>query len=638
MNISSKQIRSLQNAVSAGLRVLFRPVPVSAVEWANENYYLPKESSYQEGRWETLPFQVAIMNAMGSDDIREVNLIKSARVGYSKMLLGVISYFIQHKQRNGLIWQPTDSDAENFMKSHIEPTIRDVPGLLALAPWFGKKNRDNTLSMKRFSNGRGFWCLGGKAAKNYREKSVDFVSYDELAAFDEDIEKEGSPTFLGDKRIEGSVWPKSIRGSTPKIKGICQIERAARESEHLMRYHIKCPHCGGEQFLKWGDKETPFGFKWEAGQPKSVYYLCEHNACVVHQNEVNFADGRYICETTGMFTVDGLRWFNSTGMEIDPPDSVSFHIWTAYSPFTTWVQMVKEFHKTLGDPGKRKTFVNTTLGETWSEDIGDRLDADVLYERAEFYPAQVPDRAVYLTMGIDSQRDRYECRVWGWGPDEEAFLIDRIIIMGRHDEEETLLRVDAAIARQYTRKDGSLVSIGRVCWDSGGIDPSIVYKRSKRLGLFRVIPIKGASVYGKPVANMPRKKNKDGVFLTEIGTDTAKEVIYSRFKTDPAENGTTAGTVHFPNNPDVFDLIEAQQLTAEELVEKYENGKVKLMWDAKKRRNEALDCFVYALAALRISVSRWQLDLNALWEAQQSPTKQKTPSKDLAALAASLGG
>lgn len=223
MNISNSQVKGLQHSARSGLRSLYRPEPQTAVEWADENYYLPKESAYQEGRWETLPFQRAIMNAMGNDYIREVNVVKSARVGYSKMLLGVYAYFIQHKQRNSLIWLPTDGDAENFMKSHVEPTIRDIPSLLALAPWYGKKHRDNTLSMKRFSNGRGFWCLGGKAAKNYREKSVDVAGYDELAAFDDDIEKEGSPTFLGDKRIEGSVWPKSIRGSTPKIKGHARL-------------------------------------------------------------------------------------------------------------------------------------------------------------------------------------------------------------------------------------------------------------------------------------------------------------------------------------------------------------------------------------------------------------------------------
>lgn len=70
-----------------------------------------------------------------------------------------------------------------------------------------------------------FWCLGGAVAKNYREKSVDVVCYDELSSFEPDVEKEGSPTLLGDKRIEGSVWPKSIRGSTPKVKGSCQIEK-----------------------------------------------------------------------------------------------------------------------------------------------------------------------------------------------------------------------------------------------------------------------------------------------------------------------------------------------------------------------------------------------------------------------------
>ncbi|MFP1527628.1 hypothetical protein ACLB1R_09315 [Escherichia coli] len=39
---------------------------------------------------------------MGSDYIREVNVVKSARVGYSKMLLGVYAYFIEHKQRDAL--------------------------------------------------------------------------------------------------------------------------------------------------------------------------------------------------------------------------------------------------------------------------------------------------------------------------------------------------------------------------------------------------------------------------------------------------------------------------------------------------------------------------------------------------------
>ncbi len=62
-----------------------------------------KNPAYPEGRWETLPFQRIIMNAMGSDYIREVNVVKSARVGYSKMLLGVYAYFIEHKRRLYLV-------------------------------------------------------------------------------------------------------------------------------------------------------------------------------------------------------------------------------------------------------------------------------------------------------------------------------------------------------------------------------------------------------------------------------------------------------------------------------------------------------------------------------------------------------
>ncbi|HCB8690550.1 TPA: phage terminase large subunit family protein, partial [Escherichia coli] len=187
------------------------------------------------------------------------------------------------------------------------------------------------------------------------------------------------------------------------------------------------------------------------------------------------------------------------------------------------------------------------------------------------YTAAVPSRVVYLTAGIDSQRNRFEMYVWGWAPGEEAFLVDKIIIMGRPDEEGTLLRVDAAINKKYRHADGTEMTISRVCWDTGGIDGEIVYQRSKKHGVFRVLPVKGASVYGKPVITMPKTRNQRGVYLCEVGTDTAKEILYARMKADPTPaDEATSYAIRFPDDPEIFSQTEAQQLVAEELVEKWE--------------------------------------------------------------------
>lgn len=628
MNISPAQINNLRSAVRAGLRSLQKPEPLTAVEWCDKNYYLPVESSYHEGRWETLPFQRAIMNAMGSDDIREVNLIKSARVGYSKMLLGVTAYLLEHKQRNGLLWQPTDGDAENFMKSHVEPMIRDVPQIRALSPWYGQKHRDNTLSMKRFSNGRGFWCLGGKAAKNYREKSVDFAIYDELAAFDDDIEKEGSPTTLGDKRLEGSTWPKSIRGSTPKIRGQCQIERAASESPHLFRFHVPCPHCGELQDLKWGGADCDFGIKWDSGQPNTAFYLCAHNACVIHQHELDQSDGRYICEKTGIWTADGIDWFNADDQLMSPPESITFHIWTAYSPFTTWARIVQDFYKAKGDYGKLKTFTNTTLGETWEEDQGERVEWETLLGRREVYQEnRIPNSVLFITIGIDTQDDRYEGYVFGWGIGEECWLIDRWILHGDPASAELLRKVGLKLRTQYVREDHTIMGIGRAGWDSGGHYTDEVYSQSITHGVHWVIPMKGANVYGKPIANFPRKRNQKRVYLTEVGTDNAKELIYNRLKIAFTPGIPQAGAIHFPLNDDICGETELKQLTAERKITKVEKGRRVSRWDAGGRRNEALDCCVYALAALRISQQRFGIDLNAMSADIQQPDAEPAIQK-----------
>ncbi|WP_137543143.1 terminase gpA endonuclease subunit, partial [Escherichia coli] len=282
------------------------------------------------------------------------------------------------------------------------------------------------------------------------------------------------------------------------------------ESAHFMRFYVPCPHCGEAQYLKFGDDATTFGLKREKGKPETVYYLCEHNGCVIRQSELDQTDGRWICDNTGMWTRDGLTFYSAGDEEIPPPRSISYHIWTAYSPFTTWVQIVYDWLDALKDPNGVKTFINTTLGEPYEEAVAEKLSFELLLEKVCHYDAQVPLRVVYLTAGIDSQKNRYEIYVWGWAPGEEAFLIDKQIIMGRPEDEDTLKRVDAVIRKKYRHADGTEISISRVCWDTGGIDQDIVYQRSRKHGTFFVLPIKGASVYGKPVITMPKKRNQRG--------------------------------------------------------------------------------------------------------------------------------
>ncbi|WP_178081027.1 terminase gpA endonuclease subunit [Pseudomonas sp. FDAARGOS_380] len=417
MSTSPPWIKSLVEAVRRGLKTLEVDPPMTAVEWADEYFYMSSESSYGEGKWTTEFFQVALLNAMGNDLIHELNLPKSARIGYTKMLMANIAYKIKHKKRSVCMWSPTDDDAKGIMKKHVDPMIRDVPVIKAMAPWFGKKHKDNTEDQKTFENRKVLWWLGGKAAGNYREKSPDEVGYDELSSFDADINNEGSPTFLGDKRLEGATFPKSIRGSTPKLAGSCQITRAAEESAYLLRFHIQCPHCRTEQTLKWGGKGEAFGLKWSKdalGEVDKAWYLCESgNGCAFEHYQMVEASrtGRYICEKTGVWTRDSMEWFGADDKPIRTPRRLTFHIWTIYSTFTTWVKIADERVKAGKDRGKLKTFVNTTLGEPWEEDLTEKVDWELLRERREVYAAQVPARCAALMGGIDTQDDRYELRV-----------------------------------------------------------------------------------------------------------------------------------------------------------------------------------------------------------------------------------
>ena len=285
----------IQAVVRRGLAPLTTPEPMRLSQWAAKHFYLSAESSYVEGKWSAYPYQTAIMDCISHDGIREISWRKSARVGYTKIVVAGMGYFAQHKRRNQCVWQPTDDDSDEFVKNELEPMLRDVSVMRSVFPEDLSRDRKNTLRQKTFL-GSILYTKGGKAAKNYRRISIDVAWLDELDAFDLDVEKEGKPPVLAKKRTEGATYPKLVCGTTPGLKGFSLIEDAEAHAHARYRFHISCPHCGRFIQLRWGGPETNFGLKWHNQDPDTAYYLCEQCGGCFQQSDYLrvWTQGRWI--------------------------------------------------------------------------------------------------------------------------------------------------------------------------------------------------------------------------------------------------------------------------------------------------------------------------------------------------------
>ena len=635
--INSKS--TIDRAIDKGLKGLFKPPPMTLHEWAEEHYYLSPESSSVAGAWETIPYQKGIMNCISNDDIRKVTWMKSARTGYTKVIVAAMGYFAEHKKRSQVIYQPTDDDRDAFVKDEIEPMLRDVPSVQQIFPWFDKKHKNNTLQKKTFL-GSLLHMLGGKSPRNFRRITVDVVYYDELAGFDHDIGGEGSATSLGDTRLTTSSFPKSIRGSTPKTKDTCQIEQSLSEADVVLRFYLSCPHCSERDYLKWGGKGAGFGITWTDDNPKTAHYVCPHcrNAFGYEMLADLLEQGRWQSED-GIWLDEDDMFRSADGLVMDTPMHVGFHLWAAYSIFMSWTDLAAEYLEAVtaskrGELGKLKSFINTRLGEVWEDDQGERLEPEVLYNRREHYPSKdkkilIPNDVVYLTIGGDTQDDRFEWEVVGWGAGEESWSIDYQALYGNLSQPEIWKALGEMLQKPYLREDGTEMNVGLICWDSGGHFTDDVYALSKKLGVRWFIPTKGANQPGKPIADFPRKRSKKGVYLTMTGGDNAKELIYQRLNITPPKQGiATPGACHWPINDDTHGETYFQQLMAEKKTLQFVRGqRVYTYLCPKGKRNEVLDCRVGALAALRIAKQHFGIDLDRLSLQQKQARETGAPAQ-----------
>jgi phage terminase large subunit GpA-like protein len=563
------------------LRADLAPPPrVTVSEWADSERRLSQEASAEPGRWHTdrAEFQRGIMDAVRDPSIQTVVLVSSAQIGKTECLLNSLGYAIDLDPGPALGIYPTLEMAQSFSKDRLSPMLRDTPVLRGKVQ--DEKTRDSTQTLLRKSFPGGHLTLAGaNSPVSLASRPIRFVFADDVDRFPATVgtedHGEGDPLQLGIKRTT-TFWNRKILiASTPTVAGISRIESWYGLSDQR-RYHVPCPRCSVLHVLEW--KQV----RWEAHDPLTAHLVCPACSGRIENHERDAMVRAGVWRPTAPFT--GIA---------------GFHIWEAYSPWVKLPEIVAKFLE-ANKAGREslRVFVNTALGETW-EDEATKVEAHTLLARCETYETEVPAGVCCLTAGVDTQDDRLEVVVIGWGLGEEAWIVDVRTLPGDPQRPETWVQLDAVLTGAYQHASGAKLPVLATCVDSAGHRTDDVYKYVLPRQHLRVFAIVGREG-DRPIVSAPAPKrtgrNPRPVALYTVGVDVCKSLWMSRFHLVAAG----PGYVHLPRgHPGVHEEFVAQ-LTSEKLVTKYTKGIPTRQWVQTRPRNEALDCANYALAALRL--------------------------------------
>lgn len=574
-------------------------------EWADEYFYLSPESAADPGRWRTRPYQREPLDAMTDPAIEQVTVMKSSRIGYTKMLDAAVASFMHQDPCPISIVQPTIEDAQGYSKEEIAPMLRDCPVLAALVPEVKTRDSDNTILHKRFRGGI-LSVIGANSGRGFRRITRRVMAFDETDAYPVSAGAEGDPIRLGIRRTETFWNRKLIAGSTPLFAGTSRIEQLFLAGDQR-RYFVPCDQCGHMAYLVFTEKTidaagNPTGhfMKWPKARPEDAHFICR--AC-----------GGVIAHAAKRAIVAAGEWRAATPFT----GHASFHLWTAYSfsPNATWGQIAAEFvASNLAGPQELKTFVNTVLGETWKEK-GEAPPWELLYQRRTMYPiGTCPEGVLFLTVGVDVQKDRLVYEVVGWGRGKRSWSIDADVLAG--DTADTTaagpwVRLAALLDRTFPHVRGVEMRVAMMAVDSG-FQTQTVYNWSRQHPMTRVITVKGVDTSSVLIGSpspveiaVNGRKLKRGYKVWPVAGNIAKGELYGWLRLGPPTDEARAAGATDPPGFCAFPQYGEEyfkQLTAEQLVaHKTGRGFIAMTWELiPGRENHFLDARVYARAAAAV--------------------------------------
>ncbi len=584
------------------------PPPVMYMdEWADSNRRLSEKASPEPGLWRTsrVPFMREIMRALSSEsDVEDVGLMKGTQISGTEVLLNTVLYVVDHDPTSMMIVLPTLGMAKRFSRQRLKSSIDIMPSVQEKIADEKSRDASNTMLEKDFDGGY-MILTGAESATGLRSAPIGVLVLDEVDAYPLDVEGEGDPEQLAIKRTQNYKGRRKIyRNSTPTIDEMSRIQKTFLKGDQRY-YYVPCPECGAEQHLQWPQ------IKWDKSlprdkQPASVYYECEHCQHHIHEHHKTdmLAAGQWVPHNPDA-----------------PSQRRSYHLNSLYSPlgWYSWEDAVQDWLDAQGDIELLKTFTNTVLAECWKESVND-VSAKMLQNKAEPYErGVVPEGGLVLVAAVDTQDNRLEAYLYAVGRGEEQWLVDYEVFLGdpgipSGEKNSPWSEVTDWLSQPWRHASGASLTVEGYAVDTGGHHTDDAYHYVRHHQRHGAIAIKGASQRNKPIISRPSwidmdwrgKTYKRGVQLYQVGTDTAKSLLYNRYQ---REEKTGPGTMHFP---DWLPYEIFEQLTAEKLVRRYKNGFAIYEWaKSSATRNEATDCTVYVQAVIqklglhRYSEARW---------------------------------
>jgi hypothetical protein len=335
---------------------------------------------------------------------------------------------------------PTVELAKRNSKQRIDPLIEESEVLRERVKERRSRDSGNTVLSKEFPGGV-LILTGANSAVGLRSMPARYLFLDEVDGYPGDVEGEGDPILLAERRSATFQRRKILLVSTPKTKSLSRIQREFEASDQR-RYFVPCPHCRERQTLELEN------LRWPEGRPREAEYACAH--C-----------GALIGERHKTWMLEHGEWRPTV-----PGDgrTAGFHLSSLYSPvgWFSWADAAEIYEQAQKTPDLMKGFVNTVLGLPFEEEA-EAPEWQRLYERRESYRiGVVPERGLFLTAGVDVQKDRIEIEVvvWGRGKETDTAPLQRGDEPGRHDPSSharspnrpacprTRCRLGAEVARQ----------------------------------------------------------------------------------------------------------------------------------------------------------------------------------------------